>query len=184
MFSLICVWINGWVNNRDAGDLRRYRGHYDVNVMIQNIYTPVPGESNPGENRSCAESTRCCVQYRIPFSCFQSDFLTGGLWSSGWAQQWAVEGEVLCMEKWYRIQTGKMLNLRTTRLQNCRSKYPAVITATARYIAEFFERKVKRHFLYFNTALIFLKKMIIILRDQWHACFWRCQHHSCCTAID
>ena len=31
--SLICVWINGWVNNRDAGDLRRYRGHYDVNVM-------------------------------------------------------------------------------------------------------------------------------------------------------
>ena len=22
MFSLICVWINGWVNNREAGDLR------------------------------------------------------------------------------------------------------------------------------------------------------------------
>ena len=34
MFSLICVWINGWVNNRKAGDLRRYRGHYDVTVMI------------------------------------------------------------------------------------------------------------------------------------------------------
>ena len=34
MFSLICVWINGWVNNRKAGDLRRHRGHYDVNVMI------------------------------------------------------------------------------------------------------------------------------------------------------
>ena len=33
MFSLICGWINGWVNNRKAGDLRRYRGHYDVNVM-------------------------------------------------------------------------------------------------------------------------------------------------------
>ena len=27
MFSLVCVWINGWVNNREAGDLRRYRGH-------------------------------------------------------------------------------------------------------------------------------------------------------------
>ena len=27
MFSLICVWINGWVNNREAGDLRRYRAH-------------------------------------------------------------------------------------------------------------------------------------------------------------
>ena len=33
MYSLICVWINGWVNNHEAGDLRRYRGHYDVNVM-------------------------------------------------------------------------------------------------------------------------------------------------------
>ena len=33
MFTLICVWINGWVNNREAGDLRRYRGHYDVTVM-------------------------------------------------------------------------------------------------------------------------------------------------------
>ena len=34
MFSLICVWINGWVNNRETGDLRRYRVHYDVIVMI------------------------------------------------------------------------------------------------------------------------------------------------------
>ena len=33
MFSLICVWINGWVNNREAGDLRRYRAHYDVIVI-------------------------------------------------------------------------------------------------------------------------------------------------------
>ena len=35
MFSLICVWINGWVNNREAGDLGRYRPHYDVIVMNQ-----------------------------------------------------------------------------------------------------------------------------------------------------
>ena len=33
MFSLICVWINGWVNNRESGDLRRHLGHYDVIVM-------------------------------------------------------------------------------------------------------------------------------------------------------
>ena len=39
MFSLICVWINGWVNNREAGDLRRYRTHYDVNVMQQTPHT-------------------------------------------------------------------------------------------------------------------------------------------------
>ena len=34
MFSLICVWINDWVNNREAGDLRRYRAHYDVIGMV------------------------------------------------------------------------------------------------------------------------------------------------------
>ena len=34
MFSLICAWINGWMNNREAGDLRRHRAHYDVTVMV------------------------------------------------------------------------------------------------------------------------------------------------------
>ena len=34
MFTLICARINGWVNNREAGDLRRYRPHYDVIVML------------------------------------------------------------------------------------------------------------------------------------------------------
>ena len=34
MFSLICAWINGWVNNREAGDLRRHYAHYDVTVIL------------------------------------------------------------------------------------------------------------------------------------------------------
>ena len=34
MFSSICPRINGWVNNREAGDLRRHRGHYDGSVML------------------------------------------------------------------------------------------------------------------------------------------------------
>ena len=33
MFSLICVWINGWANIREVGDLRRYRAQYDVIVV-------------------------------------------------------------------------------------------------------------------------------------------------------
>ena len=33
MFSLLCAWINRWINNRDAGDLRRHQAHYDVIVM-------------------------------------------------------------------------------------------------------------------------------------------------------
>ena len=39
MFSLICVWLNGRVNNRKAGDLRRYCAHYDVIVMHLTKYT-------------------------------------------------------------------------------------------------------------------------------------------------
>ena len=34
MFSLICAWINGWVNNCEVGDLRRHRAHYDIIVMV------------------------------------------------------------------------------------------------------------------------------------------------------
>ena len=33
-FSLICALINCWVNNRDAGDLRRHCTQYDPTVMI------------------------------------------------------------------------------------------------------------------------------------------------------
>ena len=39
VFSLICVWINGWVNNREAGDLRHYHAHYDVTVLC--MITPL-----------------------------------------------------------------------------------------------------------------------------------------------
>ena len=46
MFSLIYAWINDWVNNREAGDLRRQHGHYDVIVMtIQDICT-IPGRKS------------------------------------------------------------------------------------------------------------------------------------------
>ena len=31
--SLICAWISGWVNNREAGDLRWHRTHYNVIVV-------------------------------------------------------------------------------------------------------------------------------------------------------
>ena len=31
----ICAWINHWVINGEAGDLRRYRVHYDVIVMVK-----------------------------------------------------------------------------------------------------------------------------------------------------
>ena len=42
MFSLICAWINDWVNNREAGDLRRHRAHYYVTVMADTVYQTIP----------------------------------------------------------------------------------------------------------------------------------------------
>ena len=41
MFSLICACINGWVNNRKAGDLRRHRAHFDVTARNQDIHNCV-----------------------------------------------------------------------------------------------------------------------------------------------
>ena len=53
MYSLICAWINAWVNNREAGDLRRYRAHYDVTVMYK-----VTNKSWRGPT-DCAIHDRC-----------------------------------------------------------------------------------------------------------------------------
>ena len=39
MSSLICTWMNDWINNCEAGDLRRHRAHYGVTVMTQWKYT-------------------------------------------------------------------------------------------------------------------------------------------------
>ena len=39
MFSLICAWINGSINNDEPGDLRRHCAHYDVTVMFS--ITPI-----------------------------------------------------------------------------------------------------------------------------------------------
>ena len=44
MFTLICARKSGWVNNREAGDLRCHRAHYDVIVMFWDFCgNPVDG---------------------------------------------------------------------------------------------------------------------------------------------
>ena len=58
MFSLICVWINGWVNNREVGDLRRFRSHYDVTVMYKFRITC---QRNYVEHRSTYEECSACL---------------------------------------------------------------------------------------------------------------------------
>ena len=51
MFFWICAWINSWVNNREAGDLRRHHARYGVTVMSK----PCPNPSNDTLNNSNAE---------------------------------------------------------------------------------------------------------------------------------
>ena len=59
MFSLICAWINRWVNNREAGDLRRYRAHYDVIVM-----------NDVNELLTLTKSTECMANASMPVNQF------------------------------------------------------------------------------------------------------------------
>ena len=40
MFSLICAWMNRWVNNSESGDLRRHRAHHEVIVMNLTLNQP------------------------------------------------------------------------------------------------------------------------------------------------
>ena len=44
MFSLIYAWTSVWVNNGDAGDLRRHRCHFDVTVTVYLLRT---GDDDP-----------------------------------------------------------------------------------------------------------------------------------------
>ena len=57
MFSLICVWINGWVNNREAVDLRCHCAHYDV-IVMEHIITLV------------CQQVMVCLQYIQTHECF------------------------------------------------------------------------------------------------------------------
>ena len=42
MFPLIYAWINGWVNNLEAGDLRRHCAHNGVNKIPKNMLNLSP----------------------------------------------------------------------------------------------------------------------------------------------
>ena len=59
MFSLICAWINGWVNNREACDLRRHHAHYDVIVMHVMICMPEAGIKGRDKELHPTDTVRC-----------------------------------------------------------------------------------------------------------------------------
>ena len=67
MFSLISAQINRWVNNREAGDLRRIHPHYDVTVMTQHIHV------NRGMDQSMVTSSQWTLN--ITWSSFSMYFM-------------------------------------------------------------------------------------------------------------
>ena len=61
MFSLICAWINNWVNNRKAGDLRRNHAHYDVIVMVSADVMALKTLKPKQKSRTFADDTFKCI---------------------------------------------------------------------------------------------------------------------------
>ena len=67
--ALICAWINGWVNNREVGDLRRRRADYDVIVMYYVCCS-----------RSAVSCCEACRFYPYREGLFHSSRLTPSKW--------------------------------------------------------------------------------------------------------
>ena len=87
MFSVICAWINGWVNSRGDGDFRRHRAHYDVIVMPYDLtclqYQPGHDRRSPAVGGS-ARSSMGWLQ-TLHAQCCHSRWWNPGLYRCGLA---------------------------------------------------------------------------------------------------
>ena len=59
-FDASFAWANGWMNNRDAGDLKRYRAHYDVTVMelFSKVLSLQTTHNSPTRVKNCESFVR------------------------------------------------------------------------------------------------------------------------------
>ena len=62
-FFLICAWINGWVNNGKAGDLRHHRAHDDVTVMSSATWSALYQSRYQMWQLICGQHTDYKVRY-------------------------------------------------------------------------------------------------------------------------
>ena len=83
VFSLICAWINDWVNTREAADLICHLAHYDVIVMIitamQKRKCHFDEFVNTGCPGSCQIDTFQCSQFYDEFHNLVSHEYSWGL---------------------------------------------------------------------------------------------------------
>ena len=103
MFSLICAWINGWVNNREAGDWRCYCAHYDVTVMI--VLIPIRWRSIVACLQGCAVwCPRVCNQlclFHVRVGVLRSIVAVLSTKSCSMLGIWAID--CLCISSRYEI---------------------------------------------------------------------------------
>ena len=85
VFSLICAWTNSWVNNRDAGDMRRHVAHHDVIVMTLTL--------NSYANRVLSWRQLCCHGWRRRLSLSEHQ-------QGSWGQHGAHQGPA--PKKWLK----------------------------------------------------------------------------------
>ena len=68
MFSLIYARINGSINNREAGDLRRHRAHYDVILMPTKAIDAVLGYFRDVNLNKLLNKQTSCQWFDTPWS--------------------------------------------------------------------------------------------------------------------
>ena len=103
MFTLICAGINFWVNNCEAGDLRRYRAHYDVIVMGIAI-KPVSILHNETNN------VTVCIQLISPWPRWPAFWQTTFLNTFSWMK---------ILELRFKIHWNLFLRVQLTIIQHC-----------------------------------------------------------------
>ena len=84
MFPLICVWINSWENNREAGDLRCCRAHYDVTVMLW--------------------KTRTCLWYLVKTTAVDGIDIVLPEYSGFSTRRFRNHTPILCSLPWYQVK--------------------------------------------------------------------------------
>ena len=69
MFSLIYLWINGWVNNREAGVLRRHGTHYEIPgfTIIFKLHTGIKSNEY-SDTLHIASDAYCSMKQYIEYS--------------------------------------------------------------------------------------------------------------------
>ena len=85
--SLMCTRINGWVNNGEAGDLKRHRAHYDSIVMKEMIRfychttPPPPPHPHPFPSSKADTDIRTKINKNVSYY-MNSMFLTYWPWTN------------------------------------------------------------------------------------------------------